>query len=307
MTAQQTISDLTAIATRYTYPWPAQTTVPRLTIWSSLRPGEPSPGMFEPKFYILLQGAKRLTIAGKAYDLSAGGCAVSSVGLPFTSQVTEASFEFPYLGVDLRLDPGTIASLLLEMPDISEAAASAFSAWQVTEDVLEPLHRLLRLLDSPADIPILAPQIERELYYRLLQGPMGGNLRQVVQHNTRFHQIRTAVDWLCANAKAPMRVEALAASVGMSVTSFHRHFKAVTALSPLAYQRHLRLLHAQQLVASGAASVTAAAFATGYASASQFSREYKQMFGLPPARHAFTFRERAEDGRRPPLSAEPVR
>ncbi len=151
----------------------------------------------------------------------------------------------------------------------------------------EALDRLVRLLASPADIPVLTQQIERELYYRLLQGPMGCTLRQIVQKNTRFDQIRTAVTWICSNAHQPMSVQRLAASVGMSVTSFHRHFKAVTAYSPLAYQRHIRLLDAQRLIASGATNVTRAAFATGYASSSQFSREYKRMFGVPPIRNAY--------------------
>lgn len=156
---------------------------------------------------------------------------------------------------------------------------------------MEPLGRLLRLLATPADIPMLAPQLERELYYRLLQGTMGGTLRQVVQQNTRFHQVRTTVEWICGNARKPMSVERLATSVGMSVTSFHRHFKAVTGHSPLTYQRHIRLLDARGLLASGATNVTTAAFATGYASSSQFSRKYKRMFGVSPIRDALVLQQ----------------
>ena len=148
---------------------------------------------------------------------------------------------------------------------------------------MAPLGRLLALLDAPADIPIMAPLLERELSYRLLRGPMAGTLRQVVQSRTRFAQVRTAVAWICAHAGDTMRVERLAASVGMSVTSFHRHFRAVTGYSPLAYQRRIRLLAARHQLASDGAKVTAVALEAGYASPSQFSREYKSMFGVAPS------------------------
>jgi AraC-like DNA-binding protein len=258
------------------------TAIPHLTLWWSPKPTKPTPALFEPKFYILLQGAKRLTIGGNVLDYGVGRCAVSSVGLPFTSQVVEASPESPYIGLELRLDAGIVASLLLEMPGLGESNAPAFSSAHADDDVTEPIDRLARLLIRPAEIPILAPHYERELYYRLLQGPMSGTLRQVVQQNTHFQQVRTAVEWICNNPYASMSVELLATSVGMSVTSFHRHFKAVTSHSPLAYQRHIRLLHARKLLSSGATNVTNAAFATGYASSSQFSREYKRMFGVSP-------------------------
>ena len=155
---------------------------------------------------------------------------------------------------------------------------------------MEPLDRLLRLLDEPSAIPVLAPQFERELCYRLLQGPLGGTLLQLCQHNTRVDQVRRAVEWICGNSDKPMCVKGLAASVGMSVTSFHRHFKAVTAHSPLAYQRHIRLLEARRQLATGSANVTTTAFSTGYASTSQFSREYKKMFGVAPIRDAVLLR-----------------
>ena len=139
---------------------------------------------------------------------------------------------------------------------------------------------------SPDDIPGLAPLFERELFYRLARGPAGGTLRKAVQGHTRFTQIRTAVDWICGHADEPMCVAELATSVGMSGTSFHRHFKAVTSFSPLAYQRHIRLLGARKRLVSGATSVTTVAFGSGYASTPQFSREYKRMFGVSPIRDA---------------------
>lgn len=263
----------------------APTHLPRVSIWTANAPTDPVPALFEPKFYLLLQGAKRLVIGGKTLDFTAGRCAVSSVGLPFTSQVIEASPATPYIGVELRLDAGLVASLVLDMSAAPDAEEPTFCHMQATEVVMDALGRLLGLLNDPADVPVLAPQFERELCYRLLQGPMGGTLRQIVQRSTRFDQIRTAVKWICDNADQPMCVKRLAASVGMSMTSFHRHFKAVTAHSPLAYQRHIRLLDARRKIASGSISVTATAFTMGYASASQFSREYRRMFGVPPSRH----------------------
>ena len=225
-----------------------------------------------------------MTIAGRSFEFGAGTCAVASVGLPFMSQVIEACPELPYLGIELRLDAGIVASLLLDMPDCTEQQAGAISIAQADDSVLEPLDRLFRLLVAPAEISVLAPQFERELCYRLLQGPMGARLRQIGRRNARFGQIRMAAEWICENADKPMSVERLAASVGMSITSFHRHFKAVTAYTPLAYQRHIRLLDARRRLASGSINVTATAFATGYASASQFSREYKKIFGVSPVR-----------------------
>lgn len=150
------------------------------------------------------------------------------------------------------------------------------------------------MLDTPEDLPVLGTPTEREFYYRLLQSPLGGTLRQIGRNRTRFAQIRAAAEWIGTNADQPMRVDELAASVGMSVTSFHRHFKAVTAHSPLAYQRHIRLLEARRRLASGTIGVTQTAFAVGYASPAQFSREYKRVFGVPPIRDAAALRDLAD-------------
>lgn len=278
------VAELVAIAADHGCRRQVPTAIARLSIWCSSEPTNPTPAMFEPKFYVLLQGAKRLTFGRLAHDFRAGHCAVSAIGVPFTSQVTEASPDAPYIGLELKLDAGIVASLLLDMPAIGEGKAPAFAVAAAMDDVMEPLGRLVRLLSRPADIPVLANQFERELCYRLLQSSLGGTLRQIVQKNSRFDQIRTAAQWISHHAHEPMRVQELAASVGMSVTSFHRHFKAVTAHSPLAYQRHVRLLEARRLLTSGAANVTEAAFATGYASSSQFSREYKRMFRVAPKR-----------------------
>ena len=286
MSSMNTVDALARIAADHAFRCPVGTAIPGMTIWCGDRPTDPTPAMFTPKFYMVVQGAKRLAIGGESHVFGRGRYGVASVGLPFTSQVIAASRERPYLAVELALDAGVVASLLLGMRDTGARNGPAFAAAHASDDIAGPVDRLVQLLYTPDDIPVLARQFERELYYRLLQGPVGETLQQVVQTNTRLAQIRTAVEWICGNVDQAMRVEDLATSVGMSVTSFHRHFKAVTAYSPLAYQRHLRLIEAQRLIASGTTDVTRAAFATGYASSSQFSREYKRMFGMPPIRAA---------------------
>ena len=285
-----TLADLAMMAAEHASALQTPTAFPRLTLWSSKTPTDRTPAIFEPKFYILLQGRKRLTVGGSSIEFESGRYAVSSVGLPFTGQVTEASSGAPYLAVELALDPGVIAGLLLDLPQKPARSAPALATAQADHFILDPIGRMLELLNSPGDIPVLGPQVERELYYRLLQGPTGSTLREVVQGRKRFGQIRAAVEWICGNANKPMCVTNLARSVGMSVTSFHRHFKAVTAHSPLAYQRHIRLLEARRLLASEATSVTRVALKAGYLSPSQFSREYKRMFSVPPVHDAALLR-----------------
>lgn len=269
-----------------------------LIIRSCDGPTVATPALFESKFYLLLQGAKQMTVGGRTFDCHAGTCAVASVGLPFVSAVVQASPAAPYLSIELKLDAGIVDGLLLDMREtmhIQQQAAAppgALSVEQIDEmeqrdqSILDPLLRLLGLLDAPAEIPILAAQYERELYYRLLSGRLGPRLRQIGRRNARFGQIKAAAEWIQANADQAMSVEWLAAHVGMSVTSFHRHFKSVTASSPLAYQRQLRLLEARRRLVSGNANVTETAYSSGYASASQFSREYKRAFGTSPIRDA---------------------
>jgi AraC-like DNA-binding protein len=265
---------------------PVPTAIPRLSVWCSDRPAPPVPALFEPRFYLLVQGRKRLVIGGRAVDFVSGIGAAAVVGMPFQVEVTEASQRKPYLGVGFDLDAGLIANLLLEMPDDDAPRPATFAVARVDDVALDTVDRVLRLLASPADIPTLAPIFERELFYRLLQGPFGGVLRQMVRGNRHLTQIKEAAEWIRRNANEPMRVGELASLVGMSPTSFHRHFKAATAYTPLAYQRHIRLLDARKVIASGTANVTTAAFRAGYASASQFSREYKRMFGVSPIRDA---------------------
>lgn len=288
-----TLEQLAKLALAHASGQQTRTAIPGLTIWFSPCPTTPMPAMFDASIYLVLGGAKRMSMGGKTFDFAPGSLTVSAVGVPFTGQVTAASDDAPYVAVKLALNVGLIASLLLDMPAASQPTMKPATVVDAAADMIEPVYRLLRLLSSPIDITVLAPLIERELYYRLLRSAVGDALRQTVQGHTRFAQIKRAVEWICSNAAVAMSVDALAASVEMSVTSFHRHFKAVTGLSPLAYQRHVRLLHAQQLLNVERNSVTAVAFEVGYASSSQFSREYARMFGTPPARDTFRSRQAA--------------
>ncbi|NKL36896.1 helix-turn-helix domain-containing protein [Rhizobium leguminosarum bv. viciae] len=258
------------------------TPVPRLTVWTSTVPTLPTPAVFEPMFYAVLRGTKVLIMGANRFELSAGMCAASSFGLPFIHQFTDATPDLPYVAISLHLDTSMLTRVMLNMPKRDDRWTCAVAAGELNGLVGEPLARLAGLLNTPDDIGMLAPHYETELYYRLFQSTMGDTLRQIGQRNERFQQLKAAADWLASNHNEPFNIPDLAASAGMSVTSFHRHFKGVTGFSPLAFQRHIRLLEARKLLASGSANVSRVAYEVGYVSPSQFSREYKSMFGSPP-------------------------
>jgi AraC-like DNA-binding protein len=214
-----------------------------------------------------------------------------SADLPVTGQVIEATPRAPYLAVSLLLDPAAIADLVIgTAPPPSMTSAAGLGIGRLTADLQDPLLRLLRLLDAPGDIRVLAPLAERELLYRLLQGPHGALLRQLAIPDSRLSQVRRAIEWIRADVARTLRVETLAAHVGMSAASFHRHFKAVTGLSPLQYQKQIRLQEARRRLLAEPGDVTAVALGVGYESTSQFTREYGRLFGLPPAKDAARLR-----------------
>ena len=258
------------------------TTLPRLTVWSSVSPTAPMPDLFRPMFYVVLRGTKVLTLGNNRFELPSGTCVSSSFGLPYVSELAGATPENPYVGVRLDLDASLLASVMLDMPPVEERWTCAAAQGTLEGRIGEVFLRLVGLLGMPDDVSILAPAYEREFYYRLLQSPMGETLRQVGQRNNRLHQIKSAADRLAADPAATMAISDLAASAGMSITSFHRHFKAMIGHSPIAFQRHLRLLEARKMLVAGQANVSKVAYEVGYVSASQFSREYKTMFGSSP-------------------------
>jgi AraC-like DNA-binding protein len=241
------------------------------------------PAMFQPMFYAVLQGTKVLTVGGNRFELSAGACAATSFGLPLIEQVGNATYASPYVAISLDLDIGMLTDVMLDMPKAEDRWVCSAAGGKLEGSLGDAFTRLVSLLAAPDDRAILARHYEVELYYRLLQSPMGDTLRQLGHRDNRSRQIKSAADWLSANADRPAIISELAASVGMSLTSFHRHFKAVTGHSPLAFQRQIRLLEARRLLIAGGSSVSRVAYAVGYVSPAQFSREYKRLFGMPPA------------------------
>jgi len=234
---------------------------------------------------IVLQGAKQVMIGDRVLRYDPASYFIASVDLPVSGCIVEASPAQPYMAVCMALNRDVLSSLLAELPRRPEDPIAGFAVSPVTPVLLDPWLRLLSLLDAPEDVPVLAPLLEREILYRLLQGPQGGLLRQAAMADSRLSRVRSAIDWIRTHFDQLLRVDALAALAGMSVPSFHRHFKAATAMSPLQYQKSLRLQQARRLLIASA-DASCAAYSVGYESASQFSREYARMFGAPPARDA---------------------
>ncbi|PXA85409.1 AraC family transcriptional regulator [Nostoc sp. 3335mG] len=263
----------------------------RLTVHQSTAPTPPTHGLYQPMLCFVLQGRKRVIIGERVIEYRAGDFLVASVDLPVIGQVTEASADRPYMVVGLALDPAAIAALLIDLPHAGEGPGEAgISLSAMTADLLDPLLRLTRLLDRHEDIAVMAPMLEREILYRVLQGPQGAILRQIARSDSRLSQVRRAIDWIRQNYVEPLRVDHLAGLAGMSASSFHRHFKAVTAMSPLAYHKQIRLQEARRRLIAAPAEAARVAYAVGYESPSQFSREYARLFGLPPIRDAARLR-----------------
>jgi AraC-like DNA-binding protein len=209
------------------------------------------------------------------------------VGLPVVANIIEASGEKPYLGLTLELDLRTIAQLMVDSNQPLPRTLQAGRAMAVSEvplPLLNAFQRLIYLLDEPEDIPVLAPLVQREIFYRLLVSEQGPRLQQIVTAGSHSHQIARAIDWLKDNFNQPLRVDDLAAYSGMSTSSFHHHFRSLTAMSPLQFQKRLRLNEARQLMLTKRLDAATVSFQVGYESPSQFSREYSRLFGAPPLR-----------------------
>lgn len=243
-----------------------------------------------PSLCVVAQGCKEFLLGGSRYTYDPFHYLLVTVDLPTIGQVIEASREQPYLGVRLELPPSLVSAVMMESGYTSDTAARnptdprAISASPMDAALLDAAVRLVRLLDSPGDAPILLPLITREIVFRLLAGEQGGRLRRLAALAGYTPDIARAIERLRKDFDQPLRIEQLAREVGMSVSSLHHHFKAVTALSPLQYQKRLRLLEARRLMLSEDLDATSAAFRVGYRDASHFTREYKGLFGAPPIR-----------------------
>ena len=263
------------------------TAVPGLSLFRREEPTEPFSGLYEPSLCLVTQGSKRVLLGDDTYTYDARTYLITSVHLPTIVQVTEASRERPYLGLKLILDLREVSELMLDTHLPSPAPPQSqrgMATGRVTLPLVDAVHRLIDLLQSEKDIPILAPLIHREILYRLLTGEQGVRLRQFAVSGSRSQQIAHTIDWMKQHFTKAISIDSLAQIAGMSPSSFHQHFRAMTALSPLQYQKQLRLQEARRLMLSEHLDAATAAFRVGYESPSQFSREYGRMFGAPPRR-----------------------
>lgn len=252
--------------------------------------------VYSPMICIIAQGRKQVIAGATAFDYDVGKYLVSSVDLPVSARVTAATPEHPYLALALELDPKLLATVLLDLPRSREEKSlrCGVAVSPNSSGLLDAFVRLLRLLDSPADIAHLAPLVLREIYYRLLTGEQAAMLRQMALPQTRLPQVLKAISWIRHNYAEPLHIVALARLASMSPASLHRQFKAVTAMSPLQYQKQIRLQEAKQIMVSESADAASAGYAVGYGSPSQFSREYHRMFGNPPRQHLNQMKSREQ-------------
>jgi len=273
------------------------TPIPRLEIGVGQATSGTSPCLYRSMICFILQGSKEVVIHDDLLRYDASQYLVSALDLPLSGQIHDADDGSPYVSVSLVLDPALLAAVASTMPAVrdAESPGSGIAINPMTPPLRDTLLRLLALLDTPADIPALAPMAERELLYRLLQGPQGRLLRHIARPEGAIGGIRRAVEWIRDHGNRRLRIEALCEAAGMSRASLHRHFLALTGLSPIQYQKQIRLQEARQLLLAGDHSASDVAYAVGYESASQFSREYLRQFGAPPVRDVRRLRQSISD------------
>lgn len=270
------------------------TAIPALTLRRLETPTEPTSYMHEPSICLLAQGSKRVLLGEEAYVYDAHHFLITSVNLPVVAQIIEASQEKPYLGLMLKLDQRAITQLMVDsnLPSPrTQEANRGMAVGKVSVPLLNAFQRLIDLFDEPEDIPILAPLIQREILYRLLVGDQGPRLRQIGAAGSQSQQIARAIDWLKDNFTRAIRVDDLAAQSRMSTSTFHHHFRTLTAMSPLQFQKRLRLHEARRLMLTDHLDASTASFQVGYESPSQFNREYSRLFGAPPLRDITNLRQ----------------
>ena len=274
------MNELQTLIARHYHSDVTTTVIPRLILSRSNTTTRLTSAIYYPLFCVVAQGRKRLFLGTEEFQYHAATYLIASLDLPVTGQVIEA----PCLGCTLALDLEALASLILDLPTDARSLppSRALAVQTLGDELLNPLLRMLRLLDTPRDIPILAPLIEREILYRLLHGPRGEMLRRLAQPKSQLSQISRVINLIRRRYDQPLRIEELAQLAGMSLTSLHRHFRAVTAMSPLQFQKRIRLQEARRMLLSQKADAARVGFDVGYESASQFSREYRRLFGAPP-------------------------
>ncbi|MBF8733315.1 MULTISPECIES: AraC family transcriptional regulator [Pseudomonas] len=254
------------------------------------------PALAQPALCVLAQGSKTLFLGDERYAYDPLHYMVVSVTLPISGALLEASPENPSLGFRMDIDPAQISQLIAEsspmmVPNLP--SGRGLYVERTDPQLLDALLRLLRLLDSPRDIPVLAPLIRREILYRLLRGPQGHRLYEIALANSQTHRVCQAITWLNRHYQQPLRIEDLAREVNLSTSTLHHRFKAVTSMSPLQYQKQLRLQEARRLMLNDGLEAAVAGYRVGYESPSQFSREYSRLYGAPPIRDVARLRANA--------------
>jgi AraC-like DNA-binding protein len=260
--------------------------------------GRPSPSTSGTVLALIAQGAKRIALGERVHDYHAGQYLVASIDLPITGHYTEASPAAPALGFGLTLRPSAIAALLLDATAGARAGSRGvpppgIAVSDASPALIDAAVRMLHLLDNPRDRPVLAPMIEREILWRLITGEQGATVRQIGLADSSLTSISRAVHWIRDHHAETFRVDDLARLSGMSVSAFHRAFQSVTAMSPIQFQKRIRLNQARLLLVARPDDVAGAGHAVGYDSPSQFSREYRRLFGTPPGQDAVRLREPA--------------
>jgi AraC-like DNA-binding protein len=272
---------------------PVATDVPGLRLSRRSEPTECYSAAYEPELVVCVQGEKRIIVGGTTHICDGSTFLLTSIDLPVVGQITKASKEEPFLAMSLKLEMPVVREILSQdeflVPEVA-FGVRGMAVGKTPAEMLDACLRLLGLLETPRDIPFLASLMQREILYRLLQGPLGKHLRAIATLGEQSNRTAKAVGWLKANFDKPLRVEELASVAQMGVSTLHHHFRSLTLMSPLQYQKRLRLHAARVRMLTEGLDAASAAFEVGYESASQFNREYSRLFGQPPMRDIKTKR-----------------
>lgn len=280
------IADLAALVARHvSKTGMVSTPIDRLSLFRADEPTVPLPAVYDASLCIIAQGSKRVSLGEQSLIYDAAHYLLVSVDLPLVGHVITAERETPYLCCKIDIDQAVLADLVMaEGGGAPKADIRALAVYRSDNDLIDATCRLMRLLDRPGSIPALAPLIEREILYRLLTGPHGPGLRYMTVADSHLNQVSRAIAAIRAGFDRQLRIGDIAVAAGMSPSSLHEHFKAVTKMTPLAYQKQLRLQEARRLMLAGGVTASSAGFTVGYESPSQFNREYARLFGAPPRR-----------------------
>jgi AraC-like DNA-binding protein len=263
------------------------TAISALTLYRRTETTACNPATYEPSLTVLVQGRKRINLGGTSYLCDESSFVLTSVDVPVVSQILRASEQEPLLSLRLALDMSIVREILSqqELPDaVVSSQTHGIAIGKTTDELLSACTRLTDLLDNPEDIPFFSNMIQREIVYRLLRGPQGHRLRAIATLGDQSNRTAKAIGWLRANFNKPLRLEELAAAARMGMSTLHHQFRALTAMSPLQYQKQLRLNAARDRMLIDGLDAASAGFEVGYESASQFNREYRRFFGQPPMR-----------------------